>query len=68
MFLRSPIEFSVYILIAKPIRNSQDVLSSASHLNLINPEDPVPTVGGCCDLFLEIANEKGNFNFKISVS
>ena len=39
-------------------------LNSASHLNLINPDDLVQLRVVYCDLFLEITNQKENFNLK----
>ena len=42
-------------------------LNSASHLNLINPDDLVQLQVVYCDLFLEITNQKENFNLKILI-
>lgn len=42
-------------------------LNSASHLNLINPDDLVQLRVVYWDLFLEITNEKENFNLKILI-
>lgn len=66
MFLRSSIEFSVYILITKPLYNLQDIPQLCA-LKSDEPRCPHSNCGGLL-WFSEIANERENFNFKISVS